>query len=149
MTRLMIMLLAGMIVAMIYTGWRLRDAESDLGAAQRVIGTLSAGIDSRDKAIARLQQQAADSSRRETQLRLMQGRAAGGALQREITIQGEINANETLRNWSATALPGDVIRLHARPAFSNARDYVDWLSTRGQLSDAGQQPQRSGQSGGR
>lgn len=149
MIRLLLGLLAVLVAALIYTGWRLSYSESDLSAAQRVIGTLSAGIDSRDKAITRLQREAADSSWREAQLRLMQGRAAGGALQREITIQGEMNANETLRNWSATALPADVIRLHARPTFRNARDYVDWLSTRGQLPDAGQQPDRPGQSGGR
>ena len=149
MTRLLLGLLAVLVAALIYTGWRLTDSENDLSAAQRVIGTLSAGIDSRDKAFTRLQREISDSSRRESQLRLMQGRVAGGALQREITIQGEINANETLRNWSAAALPADVIRLHARPTFRNARDYVDWLSASGQLPDAGQQSQRSRQSGGR
>lgn len=57
----------------------------------------------------------------------MQGRASTAALNREMTIQRETDANPILRDWSAAALPDDVIRLHARPAFASAsaRDYLD------------------------
>ena len=140
MTRLIAALLAVALLALGVTGWQWKVAKDDLTSAQRVIGTLSAGIESRDKAIARLDADARDSQKREAELRLMQGRASTAALNREMTIQRETDANPILRDWSAAALPDDVIRLHARPAFASARDYLDWVSARDKLPGAGKQP---------
>lgn len=139
MIRLLTALLAVALVALGLTGWRLNTANGHLTDAQRIIGTLSAGIVSRDKAISRLNDEAKAGQKREAALRLLQGRAGTAALNRELTIQRETDANPTLRNWSATALPADVIRLQSRPAFSNARNYLDWLSARDKLPAAGQQ----------
>ncbi|ELW9295693.1 LysB family phage lysis regulatory protein [Enterobacter roggenkampii] len=140
MTRLIALLLAVALLALGVTSWQWKVAKDDLTSAQRIIGTLSAGIESRDKAIARLDADARASQKREAQLRLMQGRASSAALNREMTIQRETDANPILRDWSAAALPDDVIRLHARPAFSSARDYLDWVSARDKLPGAGKQP---------
>ncbi|ADO09817.1 Protein lysB [Pantoea vagans C9-1] len=140
MTRLIALLLAVALLALGMTGWQWKVAKDDLTSAQRIIGTLSAGIESRDKAIARLDADARASQKREAELRLMQGRASTAALNREMTIQRETDANPILRDWSAAALPDDVIRLHARPAFSSARDYLDWVSARDKLPAAGKQP---------
>jgi len=140
MTRLIALLLAVALLALGVTGWQWKVAKDDLTSAQRIIGTLSAGIESRDKAIARLDADARASQKREAELRLMQGRASTAALNREMTIQRETDANPILRDWSATALPDDVIRLHARPAFASARDYLDWVSARDKLPGAGKQP---------
>ncbi|MGC1002951.1 Rz-like lysis system protein LysB [Pantoea agglomerans] len=140
MTRLIALLLAVALLALGVTGWQWKVAKDDLTSAQRIIGTLSAGIESRDKAIARLDADAKASQKREAELRLMQGRASTAALNREMTIQRETDANPILRDWSAAALPDDVIRLHARPAFSSARDYLDWVSARDKLPGAGKQP---------
>lgn len=140
MTRLIAALLAVALLALGVTGWQWKVAKDDLNSAQRIIGTLSAGIESRDKAIARLDADARASQKREAELRLMQGRASTAALNREMTIQRETDANPILRDWSAAALPDDVIRLHARPAFSSARDYLDWVSARDKLPGAGKQP---------
>ncbi|KAA5944008.1 LysB family phage lysis regulatory protein [Pantoea sp. Bo_2] len=140
MTRLIALLLAVALLALGVTGWQWKVAKDDLTSAQRIIGTLSAGIESRDKAIARLDADARASQKREAELRLMQGRASTAALNREMTIQRETDANPILRDWSAAALPDDVIRLHTRPAFSNARDYLDWVSARDKLPGAGKQP---------
>lgn len=140
MTRLIALLLAVALLALGVTGWQWKVAKDDLTSAQRIIGTLSAGIESRDKAIARLDDDARASQKREAELRLMQGRASTAALNREMTIQRETDANPILRDWSAAALPDDVIRLHARPAFSSARDYLDWVSARDKLPGAGKQP---------
>lgn len=140
MTRLIALLLAVALLALGVTGWQWKVAKDDLTSAQRIIGTLSAGIESRDKAIARLDADARTSQKREAELRLMQGRASSAALNREMTIQRETDANQILRDWSAAALPDDVIRLHARPAFASARDYLDWLSARDKLPGAGKQP---------
>ncbi|CAH6303673.1 Rz-like lysis system protein LysB [Pantoea agglomerans] len=140
MTRLIALLLAVALLALGVTGWQWKVARDDLTSAQRIIGTLSAGIESRDRAIARLDADARASQKREAELRLMQGRASTAALNREMTIQRETDANPILRDWSAAALPDDVIRLHARPAFASARDYLDWVSARDKLPGAGKQP---------
>jgi LysB family phage lysis regulatory protein len=140
MTRLIALLLAVALLALGITGWQWKVAKDDLTSAQRIIGTLSAGIESRDKAIARLDADARASQKREAELRLMQGRASTAALNREMIIQRETDANPILRDWSAAALPDDVIRLHTRPAFSSARDYLDWVSARDKLPGAGKQP---------
>lgn len=140
MTRLIALILAVALLALGVTGWQWKVAKDDLTSAQRVIGTLSAGIESRDRAIARLDADARASQKREAELRLMQGRASTAALNREMTIQRETDANPILRDWSAAALPDDVIRLHARPAFASARDYLDWVSARDKLPGAGKQP---------
>jgi LysB family phage lysis regulatory protein len=140
MTRLIALLLAVALLALGVTGWQWKVAKDDLTSAQRIIGTLSAGIESRDRAIARLDADARASQKREAELRLMQGRASTAALNREMTIQRETDANPILRDWSAAALPDDVIRLHARPDFSSARDYLDWVSARDKLPGAGKQP---------
>ncbi|MGC1026279.1 Rz-like lysis system protein LysB [Pantoea agglomerans] len=140
MTRLIALLLAVALLALGVTGWQWKVARDDLTSAQRIIGTLSAGIESRDRAIARLDADARASQKREAELRLMQGRASTAALNREMTIQRETDANPRLRDWSAAALPDDVIRLHARPAFASARDYLDWVSARDKLPGAGKQP---------
>jgi len=137
MTRLIALILAVALLALGVTGWQWKEAKDDLTSAQRIIGTLSAGIESRNRAIARLDADVRASQKREAELRLMQGRASTAALNREMTIQRETDANPILRNWSAAALPDDVIRLHTRPAFSSARDYLDWVSARDKLPGAG------------
>lgn len=137
MSRVLSLLLAAALLAAALTGWRWSVVSQELAGAQRIIGTLSAGIESRDKAISRLNAENHQSQKREAALRLMQGRASAAALNREAHIQRETDANPILREWSAAALPDDVVRLHARPAFASARDYLDWLSARDKLPGAG------------
>lgn len=137
MSRALGLLLAAALLAAALTGWRWSVVSQELAGAQRIIGTLSAGIESRDKAISRLSAENQQSQKREAALRLMQGRASAAALTREAHIQRETDANPILREWSSAALPDDVVRLHARPAFASARDYLDWLSARDKLPGAG------------
>lgn len=113
----------------------------------RVIGTLPAGIESHDKAINRLDSENLQGHKHEAALRLMQGRTSAGALTCEAHIQRETDASSILREWSAAALPDDVIRLHTRPAFASARDYLDWLSARDKLPGSGKQPENGRRSG--
>lgn len=148
MTRFLAALSALLLAGLGFACWQLNSTKAELTGAQRIIGTLSAGIESRDKAITRLSDEAKDGQVREAKLRLMQGRASTSALNRELHIQRETDASETLRGWSAAALPDDVIRLHSRPAFTNARDYLDWLSTRDKLPVPGKQSANAGRSGG-
>ncbi len=102
---------------------------------QRIIETLSAGIESRDRAITRLQAEGDERDQQSRALRESLGAANQQARDREYAIQGLLNENQALREWFATALPPDVIRLQQRPAFANPGDYLRWLSSRKQLPD--------------
>ncbi len=145
MTRLCLALL----LALAFTGWRGAQVAAQPREAQRASPALSAEPASRDRTIVRVNQEAQANSKREAALRQQQSQASRLALNREVQIARETNANQALREWSAAALPDDFIRLHSRPAFDNARDYLGWLSAREQLSSAGQQPADAGRSGGR
>ena len=108
---------------------------------QLIIGTLSAGIESRDRVIVRLQSETDEREQQGRQLRESLGAAGQQARDREYEIQRLLNENQELRDWSAAALPVDVIRLQQRPAFATAGDYLRWLSNRQQLPNPGQSAQ--------
>jgi len=105
---------------------------------QLIIGTLSAGIESRDRVIVRLQSETDEREQQGRQLRESLGAAGQQARDREYEIQRLLNEDQELRDWSATALPVDVIRLQQRPAFATPGDYLRWLSSRQQLPNPGQ-----------
>jgi len=104
-------------------------------ASQRIIETLSAGIESRDRAIVRLQSETDEREQQGRELRESLGAAGQQARDREYEIQRLLNENQELRDWFATALPVDIIRLQQRPAFATPGDYLRWLSGRQQLPD--------------
>lgn len=120
--------------------WHAHNLKKELDSAKLVIGTLSAGIESRDNAITRLQDEAQQQADNERALRQSLSHASTLSLSREQRIQRLLNENKVLRDWFATALPADVIRLHQRPAFASPNDYLRWLSDGEQLPAAGQQP---------
>ncbi|WP_407084126.1 Rz-like lysis system protein LysB [Yersinia proxima] len=120
--------------------WHTHSLKKELDSTKLVIGTLSAGIESRDNAITRLQDEARQQADNERALRQSLSRASSLSLLREQKIQRLLNENKVLRDWFTTALPADVIRLHQRPAFASPNDYLRWLSDSDQLPATGQQP---------
>ncbi|HEI6967682.1 TPA: LysB family phage lysis regulatory protein [Yersinia enterocolitica] len=118
--------------------WHAHNLKKDLDSAKTEVGTLSAGIESRDNAITRLQDEARQQAENEQALRQSLSHASTLSLSREQKIQRLLNENKALRDWFAAALPADVIRLHQRPAFANPNDYLRWLSDSEQLPAAGQ-----------
>lgn len=135
--RIAMMLIVVLLVAL---GWYANRLSHDIDGANRIIGTLSAGIESRDNAITRLQDEARQQAENELALRQSLSHASTLSLSREQRIQRLLNENKVLRDWFATALPDDVIRLHQRPAFARPNDYLRWLSDGEQLPATGQQP---------
>ncbi|EPS8491344.1 TPA: LysB family phage lysis regulatory protein [Yersinia enterocolitica] len=119
--------------------WHAHSLKKELDSAKTEISTLSAGIESRDNVITRLQDEARQQADNERALRQSLSHASTLSLSREQKIQRLLNENKVLRDWFATALPADVIRLHQRPAFVNPNDYLRWLSDGDQLPAAGQQ----------
>lgn len=136
--RLMPLISVAIALVLAGLGWRTHVLNQQLTHAQQVIGTLSAGIEDRDKAITRLQNDARQLAKQETALRLSLGAASQLSLSREQKIQRLLNENKALRDWYIATLPADVIRLHQRPTFDNAGDYLRWLSERQQLPNTSQ-----------
>ncbi|ELI8100115.1 Rz-like lysis system protein LysB [Yersinia enterocolitica] len=135
--RIVMMVIVALLVAL---GWYANRLSHDIDSANRIIGTLSAGIESRDNVITRLQDEARQQADNERALRQSLSHASSLSLSREQKIQRLLNENKVLRDWFATALPADVIRLHQRPAFANPNDYLRLLSDSDQLPATGQQP---------
>ncbi|WP_244182896.1 hypothetical protein [Pantoea wallisii] len=66
-------LIGVLLLALAFSGWRWSQASAGLVSAQRIIGTLSAGIASRDQTIVRLNQQYRAEQQQLNTLRLQQG----------------------------------------------------------------------------
>ena len=133
---LILLMLAACALAGLQT-WRIGGLTDKADQAQRIIGTLSAGIESRDNAINRLNDEAVTRERQEQSLRTQLARASQQARDREYDIQRLLNENQEMRDWYATPLPDGISRMHARPAFASAADYLRWLSGGNQLPDTG------------
>ncbi|AZP43693.1 LysB family phage lysis regulatory protein [Rahnella aquatilis] len=133
---LILLLLAALALAGLQT-WRIGGLHDEADQAQRIIGTLSAGIESRDNAINRLSNDAVTRERQEQRLRTQLSRAGEQARVREYTIQRLLNENQEMRDWYGARLPDSISRMHARPAFASAADYLRWLSGGDELPDTG------------
>lgn len=73
-------------------------------------------------------------------LRTQQDQLRQGLAKRERTIEELKRANAELRDWAAQLLPDAARRLRERPAFTGAAAYRDWLSGRGAVPPASNQP---------
>jgi len=133
---LIFLLLAVCALAGLQT-WRIGGLHDEADQAQRIIGTLSAGIQSRDNVISRLNDDAVTRERQEQSLRTQLARAGQQARDREVHIQRLLNENQEMRDWYGDRLPDGISRMHARPAFASAADYLHWLSGGNQLPDTG------------
>lgn len=108
--------------------WQVIALGDRLGEAQRENGKITAALTDTRTAISRLQTAAGQLAQEEKNLRADLDNAHRLALKREQKIQRLLNENQTLRDWFNTALPADVARLHQRPGFTGAADYLRWLS---------------------
>ncbi len=136
--RTVIGLLTVALLALFALGVYSHHLRGQLATVNRTVATLSAGIESRDAAIARLQTESAEREKSELALRVSLGYASSAARNREAKMQRLITENATLKDWFNTALPNDVIRLQQRPAFTNANDYLHWVSEGNKLPVSGQ-----------
>ncbi|MGV0083978.1 Rz-like lysis system protein LysB [Rahnella aceris] len=133
---LILLLLAALALAGLQT-WRIGGLHDEADQAQRIIGTLSAGIESRDNAINRLNDEAVTRERQEQNLRTQLSQAGEQARVREVHIQRLLNENQEMRDWYSARLPDGIGRMHQRPAFASAADYLRWLSGGNELPDTG------------
>ncbi|NWA68998.1 LysB family phage lysis regulatory protein [Pseudomonas reactans] len=73
-------------------------------------------------------------------MRTQQDLLRQGLAKREQTIEELKRENSELRDWAAQLLPDAARRLRERPAITGAAAYRDWLSGRGAVPPAGDQP---------
>lgn len=76
----------------------------------------------------------------QSNLRTQQGRLRLSLAKRERTIEELKRENDELRNWADQPLPDAARRLRERPTLTGAAAYRDWLSGRGAVPTAGDQP---------
>ena len=133
---LILLLLAACALAGLQT-LRISGLHDEADQAKRIVGTLSAGIESRDNAINRLNDDAVTRERQEQSLRTQLARASQEARDREVHIQRLLNEDQEMRDWYGARLPDGISRMHARPAFASAADYLRWLSGGHELPDTG------------
>ncbi|WOE81639.1 Rz-like lysis system protein LysB [Pseudomonas protegens] len=88
--------------------------------------------------------EAALSGEREAQTRLRteQDLLRQGLAKRQLTIEGLKRENADLRAWADQPLPDVARRLRERPALTGADAYRQWLSGRGALQPASDQPKQ-------
>ncbi|MDR3434650.1 MAG: Rz-like lysis system protein LysB [Rouxiella aceris] len=134
---LILLLLAACVLAGLQT-WRIGGLSREVDQAQRIIGTLSAGIESRNATITRLNDDAVTRERQEQTLRAQLTQAGQQARVREVHIQRLLNENQEMRDWYGTRLPDGIGRMHQRPAFTSAADYLHWLSGGNELPNPGE-----------
>lgn len=73
-------------------------------------------------------------------LRAQQDQLRQALAKRARTIEELKLENDELRNWAIQPLPDAARRLRERPALTGAAAYRDWLSGRGAVPPAGDQP---------
>ncbi|MGB8667748.1 MAG: Rz-like lysis system protein LysB [Serratia inhibens] len=130
-----------LLLALAVAGWlkwqvvalgdRLSEAQQENGRIAAALADTRAAVDTLQAAAGRLAQE-------EEALREDLSTAHRLALTREQKIQRLLNENQQLRDWFNTALPADVARLHQRPGFTGAADYLRWLSDGEPMPDTGQ-----------
>lgn len=121
--------------------WQVFSLGDRLDEALRENGRISTALTDTRAAITTLQAAAGQLAQEEKSLRNDLNNAHRLALTREQKIQRLLNENQVLRDWFNTPLPADVARLHQRPSFTRAADYLRWLSDGELVPDPGQQPE--------
>lgn len=117
--------------------WQVVALGDRLDEAQRENCRISAALTDTRMAISTLQTAARQLAQEEQSLRNDLNNAHRLALTREQKIQRLLNENQVLRDWFNSPLPADVARLHQRPSFTRAADYLRWLSDGEPVPDTG------------
>jgi LysB family phage lysis regulatory protein len=119
---------------------RISMAEKDIGQATRDANTAREQAE-RNLANANVLRATLHQERTaQVTLRNQQDQLRQGLAKRELTIEALKRENTELRDWAAQPLPDVARRLRERPALTGADAYRQWLSSRGALHAAGDQP---------
>lgn len=126
--RLLPAFLAGMVLLIAILLLSNRSLQHDLNNAGQQRDALTAQLQQREQLIAALNLQMRQREQAEMALREDLNSAHQVMQGREKQRQRSLHENLQARQWADTGLPDDISRLHQRPAFSSASDYLHWLS---------------------
>ncbi|PIJ46383.1 Rz-like lysis system protein LysB [Tatumella sp. OPLPL6] len=122
--------------------WRLHEAHHTIDLQQQDLQNNKEKIADKNSQLIALSILTETNSHAQTELYATAEKNSSLLRERLHTIEVLTRENETLRNWAATKLPDDVIRLQQRPAFSRGEDYRQWLSDNHPLPASQISPQR-------
>jgi len=126
--RILLALLTGMALLAGILLLSNRSLQHDLNSANQQQRVLTTQLQLREQLIAELNQQMHERERAELALRENLSTAQQTMQSREQQRQGKLHDDPQSRQWADTVLPADVSRLHQRPSFGSASDYLRWLS---------------------
>ena|SRR5688572_22252301 len=137
--RLLTALLAGMVLLVAILLLSNRSLQHDLNNASQQRDALITQLQQREQLIATLNQQMRQREQAELALREDLNTARHVMQSREQQRQRSLHDDPQTRQWADSSLPADISRLHQRPAFSSASDYLRWLSGGQLMPYSGQQ----------
>ncbi|WP_241574755.1 Rz-like lysis system protein LysB [Rosenbergiella nectarea] len=142
MSRIVISLV--IIIGLLVGGlsWRLHEAHNTIDRQQQTLQNNKEKIADKNSQLIALSILTETNSQAQTELYATAEKNSALLRERLHTIEALTRENETLRNWAATKLPDDVIRLQQRPTFSRGEDYRQWLSENHSLPAPQISPQR-------
>lgn len=122
--------------------WRLHEAHNTIDLQQKDLKSNKEKIADKNSQLIALSILTETNSHAQTELYATAEKNSALLRDRLHTIEVLTRENETLRNWAATKLPDDVIRLQQRPTFTRGEDYRQWLSDNHPLPAPQISPQR-------
>ena len=137
--RILLVILTAMILLIVILLLSNRSLQHDLNHAAQQRDALAVSLQQREQTITELNQQMRQREQAELALREDLSSARQMMQTREQQRQRSLHANAQNRQWADSGLPADISRLHQRPAFSSASDYLRWLSGGQLMPYSGQQ----------
>ncbi|WIE52408.1 Rz-like lysis system protein LysB [Pseudomonas sp. GM17] len=121
---------------------RVANAEKNTGLAQKDAQIAREDANRSQTSANTLTQALINERAAQTQLRAEQDQLRQGLAKRERMMEELKRENSELRNWAAQQLPDAARRLRERPALTTADAYRQWLSGRGPMPPAGDEPKQ-------
>lgn len=118
MMRVLSLFCAAVLVALLLLCWRLHEAHNTIDLQQQTLQNNKEKIADKNSQLIALSILTETNSHAQTELYATAEKNSALLRDRLYTIEVLTRENETLRNWAATKLPDDVIRLQQRPTFS-------------------------------
>lgn len=115
-----------------------RSLQHDLNSVRQQQDALHNQLQQRQRLIAELNQQMRLREEAERALREDLNSARQVMQSREQQRERSLHHDPQTRLWADSQLPADISRLHERPAFGSASDYLRWLSGSQLLPGTGQ-----------
>lgn len=128
------------VLAVVACALYVRVLRAELADAGRQLAGAKADIGQRDGVIRRLGQAEKDRAAQQAQLDHTNGAIAVKLAAAQQDNRRLLHENAALRAWADTPLPDDVVRLHAGPALTGARDYLEHVPAGESVHAAGDGP---------